>query len=59
MIILFDDIEKDLWRTAVQNALLTVKDVSSKDDKDAIKFATIVADGIILAYRKRIKTDGV
>jgi hypothetical protein len=57
MIILSSDIEKELWRAAVLKSLGNVDDVTAEQHQDAIKFACIVADGIIISYRKRCKED--
>ncbi len=53
MVTLMSDIEKELWRNAALKALGNVDDVKSDQHVDAAKFASLVADGVIVAYRKR------
>lgn len=53
--ILSSTIEKRLWRKAAVAALKSVEDVKSNEGQEAIKFAAIVADGVVREYQKRIK----
>jgi hypothetical protein len=57
MVVLSSDIEKELWRNAALKALGNVDDVTAEQHQDAIKFASMVADGVVLSYRKRCKKD--
>jgi hypothetical protein len=57
MLYLKDQTEKELWRQAALNALNCVDSFKPKDDKAAALFASLVADNIVLAYRKRCEKD--
>ena len=53
MIRLESEIEKGLWREAALSAIKTVEGASSSEDKEVLKFAIVVADSLVLEYRKR------
>lgn len=47
------EIEKELWRQAAVAALNSVADAKTPEHREAMTYATFVADGIVRAYRKR------
>lgn len=57
MLYLKDQTERELWRQAALNALNCVESFKPKDDKAAALFSSLVADNIVLAYRKRCEKD--
>lgn len=57
MMNLQSDIEKTLWRKSALNALKTVQaeKAQHEEHKRIVSFAALVADGMVLSYRKRLK----
>lgn len=53
MINLRSDLEKKLWRQSALAALRTVEGITASEEAKTLAFATVIADGFILAYRKR------
>ena len=55
MIILKNKEERELWKDAAKNAIATVETATpeEKDAKRVLAFMNVIADGAILAYRKR------
>jgi len=49
--------EKDLWRRAAVAALKSVEDCKSSEHREALQYASLVADGIVRAYRKRCEAE--
>lgn len=45
--------EKELWRRAAVAALRSVEDCKASEGKEALQYASLVADGIVRAYRRR------
>jgi hypothetical protein len=45
--------EKELWRQAAVAALKSVSDAKTPEHREAMQYASFVADGIVRAYRKR------
>lgn len=57
MIQLKDDKEKSLWRDSAVASLQAIEEVETDQPKKAALFASIVADNIVSAYRKRCEGD--
>ena len=53
MVQLLNDKEKALWRRAAVAALKTMEGVEASQAKASVLFASLVADGIVMAYRKK------
>jgi len=62
MVILKNKEERELWKDAAKNAIATVETATptKEDGKRVLLFMNIIADGAVLAYRKRNdeKSDG-
>lgn len=59
MIYLKNEEEKLFWKEAAKNALATVE-TSETEDKDAkriLSFVTLIADNLIIKYRKRLEEE--
>ena len=51
--------ERELWKDAAKNAIATVESATPTEDdaKRVLSFMSIIADGAVLAYRKRFNEE--